>query len=42
MKKSILLAALLLAVVALAGCNPPNEIIVDDDLASVTASTALA
>jgi hypothetical protein len=41
MKKSILLAALLLTVAALTGCNG-DAIILDDDLASVTASTALA
>ena len=41
MKKSILLAALLLAVAALTGCNDQKDIIVDD-LASATASTALA
>ena len=40
MKKSILLAAMLLAAVALAGCAHPNDI--TDDIASLAAPTIQA
>ena len=40
MKKSILLASLILAAAALAGCAHPNDI--TDDIAAIAASTVLA
>lgn len=40
MKKSILLASVLLAVAALAGCAHPNDI--TDDIAAIVAPTAQA
>ncbi len=40
MKKSILLASLILAAAALAGCAHPNDI--TDDIAAIAASTAQA
>ena len=42
MKKSILFAALLLAIAALGGCVHPNDIIDDDDVAQSAAAAAQA